>query len=486
MSHSESLGSMDACLLAMEDPNVHMEIGGILLFGGSPRPAGVAQFRELVTARLARAPRLRQRVDRFGARRSPAWVDDERFQISDHVRQFQLPAPASLESVKQFASDILSRPLDHARPLWEAWWLEGLPEDRVAVVLKAHHCMVDGSSGLSMLSVFLDPDPNASIQPTEVWRPRPAPRPNDRLDAVLRGLRMGAGLINGAANLFESTDAKLQVADTLKAIGKATDPIFHRADWTNLNVEVGPNRHLDWIVTSFSELDGLKRKLGVKINDVVLSVLAGALRSYVGDAESFQPRNYRAMIPVSSRDSADSNPGNHLSEIIVQFPRENLDPLNRLLKIAENTRTAKSNGMSLVGRLVDGLGAYVDPRLLAVCANAAARARPYNLIVTNIAGPAGPQYCLGRRLDTYVPIGPVYHNLAMWVGVLSFEDSFAWAINCDRNSVQNPRAFLDAIPAELAALQQAVERQTSRLDSLQMMPSGFDEGAGVNVQSGVA
>src|SRR5437867_4416492 len=192
MADYERLSAMDASFLGIEDETCHMHVGAVMLFDAAPlrTPEGgldIDRIRRAVHARLRLVPRFRQRVAYVPYEGVPIWVDDDRFRLAYHVRHTALPRPGDERVLKRLVGRIMSQPLDRKRPLWEIWVVEGLEGDRIALISKTHHCMVDGISGADLMSVILDATPDAAVGTPEPWQP--APHPSGArlvLDAALR------------------------------------------------------------------------------------------------------------------------------------------------------------------------------------------------------------------------------------------------------------------------------------------------------------
>src|SRR5436190_9700859 len=176
------MSSMDASFLHIEGPNNPMHIGGVSIFEGPPPP--FSQLEEMVDAKLGLVPRYRQKV-RFVPLQlgRPVWVDDPHFNLGYHLRHTALPAPGSFDQLRRTAARIFAQHLDRDKPLWEIWMVDGLSENRWALLSKVHHCMVDGVSATDLMSVMFEESPAAD--PDRTWTPEPEP---SGVELVLRTL----------------------------------------------------------------------------------------------------------------------------------------------------------------------------------------------------------------------------------------------------------------------------------------------------------
>src|SRR5439155_17017915 len=181
----ERMSALDAGFYFMEDENVPMHVGSVVVFDG-PAPA-YGDVVRLLLAKLPQVPRYRQRVRTVPLHLGrPVWVDDEHFQILYHVRHTAVPAPGGDEQLRNLAGRVFAQRLDLAKPLWEIWLVEGLQDNRWALISKTHHCMVDGVAGMDLATVILERSPDAEVPAPSTWRPKPAP---SLVDVVTSGLR---------------------------------------------------------------------------------------------------------------------------------------------------------------------------------------------------------------------------------------------------------------------------------------------------------
>src|SRR3989441_5291325 len=206
MADYERLSAMDASFLGIEDKSCHMHVGAVLMFDAAPlrTPDGgidIERIRRAIHARLPLVPRFRQRISYVPYERVPIWIDDDRFRLAYHVRHTALPRPGDDRVLKRLVGRIMSQPLDRTRPLWEMWVVEGLDGDRLALVSKTHHCMVDGVSGADLMAVLLDAVPDAEVGTPEPWTPRRPPS-GSRLvvDAALRRVAQPRTALRAAAD----------------------------------------------------------------------------------------------------------------------------------------------------------------------------------------------------------------------------------------------------------------------------------------------
>ena len=278
-SWHERLSALDAAFLYMEDRNAHMHVGGLCVFDGPPPSHG--ELLQHVESRLAAVPRYRQRLAfvPLGQGR-PVWVDDAQFDLEYHVRRTALPAPGGESELRRLTSRLLSQRLDRDKPLWELWCVEGLEEGRFALVSKTHHCMIDGISGVDIATVLLDRTRATGSQVlTAPWRPRPAPSGRELLlDSVRHQLTHPLEVARDA--LRGSAQARRQLGEiVLGALPMLKLAGMGRAPASSLNQPIGPHRRFETVRLDLGRVRRVKGALGGTVNDVILAVVAGALRS---------------------------------------------------------------------------------------------------------------------------------------------------------------------------------------------------------------
>ena len=333
--HLDRLTSIDASFLHQEGESSHMHIGGVLIFEGPP-PA-FEDFLNHIRRRLHLVPRYRQRLATPPLETGrPLWVDDPAFNLEYHVRHTALPEPGTERQLFLLASRIASQQLDRSKPLWENWLVEGLEGNRFALISKTHHSLVDGVSGVDLASVLFDAEPNPA-KPSEdlaPWRPQPEP---SQAQLVAAGVR---GMVNQTVSLAaRAVSAATRPATTLNVIRDAAEGIgeiawagLNPAPQTPLNVEIGPHRRFSVVRQQLTEYKEVKNALGGTVNDVVLSVVSGALAQWLHSrGVRTEGLEMRALVPVSVRTQDQRNTlGNQLTVMRGPLPVYISDPVARL------------------------------------------------------------------------------------------------------------------------------------------------------------
>jgi WS/DGAT/MGAT family acyltransferase len=460
----ERLSSLDTSFLALETPELHMHVAAVGIFEAGPlrRDDGgidIDRIRAFVASKLQFVPRYHQRLAWVPFERHPAWVDDHEFDLAFHVRHSSLPLPGTDAQLKELVGHIVSRNLDRAKPLWELSIVEGLQDDRFALVAKVHHCMIDGMSGVDLMAVMFNVIPTEDIESTADWTPRPTPSGAELVAAETgRRLRNSIDLVKDLGRLAK--DARQLTGQAGRRLRAMTHSLgsgwLSAASQTPLNHRMSPNRRIDWQVTDLTQVKAVKNALGGTVNDTVLAIAAGAIREFLITNRDFpvDDLDYRIMAPVSVR-SADQRGqlGNQVAMWLVSLPLEEPDPVERLRRIQQETRTLKETDHALGASSLVQLSAGAPSTLVSMGARlAAGNIRPFNMTVTNVPGPQFPLYLLGSRLLVQVPLVPLWAQHGLGLAQFSYNGSLTWGLNADRDLVPDIRSFGEAIQSSLDSL----------------------------------
>jgi diacylglycerol O-acyltransferase len=422
--HMDRLSAIDASFLAQEGRASHMHVGAILTFEGPP--PGHQELIDHVEARLHLVPRYRQKLafPRFEMGR-PLWIDDPTFNIDYHVRHTALPAPGSAEQLRQLAGRIFSQRLDRSKPLWELWLIQGLEDNRFAIISKTHHALVDGVSGVDIASVLFDLGPiPQQVEADERWQPRPEPSQAELIAEGVKGLvKRPIGLAGRAASALEHPrQAAGGVREAAEAIGEVVWAGLNPAPDTPLNVPIGPHRRVVWVRGQLGEFKEIKNALGGTVNDVVLAVVTGALRRWLRlRGVRTEGLELRALVPVSIRAAHEHGElGNRIAAMRAPLPVYCRDPLECLTLVRQSMANLKESKQALGAEVIAGLQDFAPPTLLAQASRLNFSTRLFNVIVTNVPGPQFPLYLLGREIEEIVPVAflPEHHALA--IAIMSY------------------------------------------------------------------
>ncbi len=471
MSFYERLGAQDASFIGLEDARCHMHVGGVMLFDAAPVRTSdggidIDRIRAAIESRLHLVPRFRQRLAFLPYERLPIWVDDDRFRLAYHVRHTALPKPGDERTLKRLVGRIMSQQLDRTRPLWEMWFVEGLANDQLALISKTHHCMIDGVSGADLISVLMEPYPNPQPGEPVSWTPRPHPSEARLLfDEVRRRLAQPLDVVRAASTAIRHPEEALaKVEETVAALAETFSPTLRPASLLPINTEVGPSRRFDWTAMSVADFKAVKNVLGGTLNDVVLATVTGALRRFclqrAVDPDTLQ---VRALVPVSVRAPEEQGRlGNRVTEMIAPLPIPLDDPVARLEAVRITMGGLKESKQALGGEIMTAIAEWTVPNVLVQAVKLGTRSRPYNLTVTNVPGPQIPLYFLGCEMKTTYPVVPLFENVALVVGLFSYNGGLFWGFTADWESVPDLHDFVVAVTDSFAELQQCAARATQR------------------------
>ena len=461
----ERLSSLDFAFLNLEDRNKHMHVGGLALFEGSP--PGYEALLRLVEARLPRVPRYRQRLAWVPFQQGrPVWVDEAQFDLEHHVRHTALPAPGSEAQLLELTGRLMAQPLDRSKPLWEMWLIGGVGEDHrgFAIVTKTHHCMVDGISGMDIASVLMDPEPVHEPPPlTSSWAPRPAPGGIELLRASVK--QQLTELLKAARDLAlrPGSDARSLVA----MLAGSVKPLLGlaqmgKAPGNSLNAPIGPRRRFCTAQLSLAEIKRVRAALGGTVNDVLLAVVAGALRRLLlARGETVGP-DLRVLVPVSVRGRTargSQTLGNQVIPTFCALPVGDPDPGRRLERVRESMKGLKEGGQVMGAVALTRLSDFAPPTLLIQSARLQAVAtRYFNLVVTNVPGPQFPLYLLGRRLLACFPAVPLAALQTVCIGMLSYDGQVGVGLLGDAEAARDLPMLAENMIEALRELVASAER----------------------------
>jgi diacylglycerol O-acyltransferase len=458
----ERLTALDASFLYLEEPGTPMHVGGVIVLESRDGGMDHEALMELVRTRLPLVPRYRQKVLEVpGHLANPAWVDDPDFDISYHVRRSALPRPGSEEQLLDLVARLTARPLDHNRPLWEMYLVEGLVGDRSAVVTKTHPALVDGLSAIDIGQVILDPEPDA-VRPlptaADDWRPRRPPGPAalvwealedylQRPSAVIDTARTAVGDLRATTSRWAGVAGGVVAALARTAVSPAPA--------SSLNAPIGRQRRVAVARASLEDLRVVRKAQGGTVNDVLLTSLTGALREWLLSRGEpvVSSTSVRALVPVSVR-AQDDSAVNEVRSFLIDLPVGEPNPWVRLARISYAMRGLAPSSQSVGADTLSALSGFAPPTLHALGARAASglARRLFNLVVTNVPGPQVPLYAGSARVLEVFPVVPLARGQGLSVGLTSYDGTVYFGLNADRDSVSDVDDLADLIEGEIAYL----------------------------------
>lgn len=449
--HLDRLSSVDAGFLHMEDGNdAHMHIGALAVLEGPP--PDYDEFCAHIASRLQLVPRYRQRVMPAPLQTGrPLWVEDPDFNLTYHVRLTALPSPGTDEQLRRLAGRIVSQRLDRTKPLWEIWLVEGLEGGRFAVVNKTHHALVDGVGGVDILTALFDLTPEPRAVDPDTWSAEPAP---GAVDLLAKGVRDAAGRVVGlsTAAIGAVTDPRrtlARAARTAQGVVEVAERFVNPAPRTPLNAPPGPHRRFASVSTSLADYKAVKNRLGGTVNDVVLTVVAGALARFLEQRGlDTSGMELRACVPVSVRtDDQRGGAGNRITIMVAPLPVGERDPVARLGKVRAAMDGLKRSKQAIGAAAMTEMENFMPPTVLARAARLGFSSRLYNLLVTNVPGPQFPVYLLGRQMLALYPIAFLAPEHLLAVGIVSYHGQVNIGLIADYDGVPD----LDVLAKEVGA-----------------------------------
>jgi WS/DGAT/MGAT family acyltransferase len=464
--HLDRLSSTDVSFLTNESSSSHMHVGAILIFEG-PAPS-YDDLVEHVRSRSHLVPRFRQKLAYPPAQTGrPFWIDDPNLNLEYHIRHSALPAPGSEVQLRRMAARVFSQQLDRSKPLWELWLVQGLTRNRFALVTKTHHAVVDGVSGVDIATVLFDLNPVPEpAEADDSWTPEPEPSPvsllargaQDVLEAPIRAARR----LERAVQHPER--AVRQVRDAVEAVSEVGWNFANPAPRVPLNVEIGSHRRFVWVRSDLEHFKRVKNALGGTVNDVVLAVVAGALREWLrGRGIRTEGLQLRAQVPVSIRaEDERGRLGNRLAVMRAPLPVYVGDPVRRLQLVTDAMRGLKQSKQALGAEVISRFNDFAPPTLLAQAARINFSTRLFNLTVTNVPGPQVPLYLLGRELEDIFPIGFLPPNQALFVAIMSYNGGVNFGLLADYDAMDDVDVIAQGIEHAIGELVEVAEGDTSK------------------------
>lgn len=473
------LSALDASFLYMEDASTPMHAGGVAVF--RPPATGFDHERlvRLIRQRIPFVPRYRQRIREvpFGIAR-PVWVDDERFDVTYHVRRSALPKPGSREQLNELVARLMSRPLDRSRPLWEMYLVEGLSDGCFAIVAKSHEALVDGLSAVDIAQVMLDPTEETVVVAGDAWRPRPEPTDVELLSSAFTELATRPAVTIDAVRsaVVDVSSAVGAVAERAVGVLGAALAVARPPSATPLNVPIGEQRRFATVDLQLDDLKRVRAEFGGTINDVILAVLAGALRSWLmtrGEPVG-QGDILRALLPVSiavpSVASGDAG-GNRVSAALVDLPIGEPDPAVRLQQIGYQLAQMEEGSQFVGADAIVNIAGFAPATLHALGARVGSTLsrKVYNLVITNVPGPQRPMYAAGSRMVAAYPSVPLTKGQALSIGLISYDGGVYIGLTADRDALPDLDVLQSCVTESMDEL--LARRDRSRR-ALRSVPGG--------------
>jgi len=489
----KQLTGLDATFLYMETPNQVGHVSGLSIYDRpSPDFDPLAAWRSQLERRIHLLEPLTRRLRDVPLHLDhPFWIEDPAFDLDFHVRHTAVPPPGSDAEVQALVARIIARPLDRARPLWESYVIEGLAGDRFAILTKIHHATVDGASGVELLTMMLDPTPDpdqTELPPPRPgrWQPEPVPSDTAMLGAAARTLarKPARFLVLGARTMRQLGEATGN--PVLRAAGQqlrrslrgpvgsllnaprqrpeerdeAPRPLPERAPATPFNASISPHRSFAYRSVSMDAVKAVKSAVGCTVNDVVMSVCAGGLRTYLERRRALPAEPLVAMVPVSIRTGDEPERWtNRVSGIFASLPTDEPDPMQRIARVNASMRLAKELHDALPAEDLTRFADFPPPAVFARASRMATRFQlgdranlGVNVTISNVPGPREPLYMAGARLAHYIPVSTIVEGQGLNITVQSYVDVLDFGLVGCARLVPDIDVLLADIVADLEAL----------------------------------
>ncbi|WP_208027425.1 WS/DGAT/MGAT family O-acyltransferase [Rhabdothermincola sediminis] len=483
----QRLSGLDAGFLYMETPTLHMHTLKVAILeppAGAPLP--FEAMREEIGARLGLLPGFRQRLLEvpFGFHH-PVWVDDPAFDLGYHVRRVVLPPPGNRRQLDDTIGQLAGDPLERDRPLWQMYVIEGSEDGRLAVLVKIHHAMADGAAASALLAnvmSFADGDDGEGetvlAGSTEAWRPAPLPGGGRLLlDAFVDHLRQLARL----PRLLVRTLANLRAVLRHRRRSVVSTPVpILSTPRTSFNTALTSRRSFATTRLPLEDARAVKAAFGVTLNDVVLAVVAGAMRAYLSERGELPSRPLVAGVPVGTDAGGDGRlGGNRVSNLFTSLATDEPDPVRRLLRIHEVTAEAKAMQAIIGPETFASWVQYTPPRPYAWVVRqysgrhlADRHPPPINLVVSNVPGPSRPLRTAGAHLMEIYSVGPILEGIGLNVTVWSYLDGLYVGTLACPDTLPDPHRITDAMHDALGELV-ASARQASDAPCREPVPRSW-------------
>lgn len=470
----KQLGVLDSAFVNLEHPNTPQHIGGLGIYDPSTAPEGFVRFKGVIASferRLQKHSIFRSRLVKTPANFDrPYWVKDANFDVEFHIRHLALPKPGDWRQLCILVSRLHARPLDMARPLWEAYIIEGLdnipgvPEGGFAIYTKIHHALVDGAGGSNIMAVIhdLEADPEGQVEePTTI-----------EVDTLPNALQLGTSTVinhvKNAAKLATGT------VGTLKGFGKMALGIANKSipmppispPRTRFNNPVSPYRVFEAAEFDLEDVKMIKNVTGTKVNDVMLAIVSGALRRYLDHHKELPEESLAVTVPLNMRTrKGENDDNNQVGSVFMSLATDLDDPLERLAAIHQSAGEAKSFGEQ--SPLVDALRlagvmppAITRPLVKTYIDNQLTQHLPLGIssVVSNVAGPPFPLYCAGAKLCRYYGLGLLTPGVGIFHLVYSSVGVVTLSILGDRSSMPDPAFYRECVEASFAELHEAAQK----------------------------
>jgi diacylglycerol O-acyltransferase / wax synthase len=478
----QRLTPLEVSLLALDTAHTPGHLGTVDIFDAGAEGFDYERLIALIRERIAFVPRYRQRVRDIPVRLAgPVWADDEDFDLTFHVRRSALPRPGNLAQLREFVGRVLARRLDRSRPLWEMYLVEGLEDNRFALVAKSHLCLVDGIDNVEIGQVLLDATAHSHVvagpgAEVSSWNPAPEPSALELLaGALLESAQDPAlALQNLRGALASALGVAVAVGEAVGGISGALGELAadallgqRRSADSPLTGLVSEQRRFATVVAPLSDLRAVRQEHHHTINDVVLAMIAGGLRSWLlTRGESIRSgSSLTALVPMSviEEDGEPTSLGSQVAPHLHSLPTGEPNPLMRLHQVAYDTQAHKDSGRAVAARSLADIAGFAPATLhaLGVRTSTEVVRRQHDLVITNVPGPQLPLFAAGERLVASYPVLPLAASHLLAIGVTSYNGEVFLGLNADRDAIRDLDVLAQCLRDALEELLDTTVRATT-------------------------
>jgi len=458
----QRLSPLDAMFIHRDQPETPRQIASLAILRPGERPLDYDRLIQVINDRIDLVPRYRQVPRRIpGGIGMPVWVDDDHFDLSLHVRRSALPRPGGRDALHDLVGRLIARRLDHDRPLWELYLIEGLRGGELALLFKSHQALVDGSHTVDLAQVLLEETPQERSIPHDDWTPRPAPGAVDLIAGSVR-----SQLSHPAELLWTSEYQLNRLTSHLPQL--APDPAAHGPLTTTLS----RHRRFTTVSAPFADFRRVRDEHGGTVNDVILASIAGGLRGWMlTRAEPVTAKTgFRAMVPMSvTRDGTGegglpTSLGPLVRGLMLTLPVGEANAVVRLHQVSYALRGHRETGSAIAANKLASLPGFATSTFHAVGARVAEdeSGRAYHLTITNVPGPQEPVYMAGQELEEIYPAVPLSGRRAVAIGVTSYNGHVFFGIVADREAVPDADVLGQCILEALDELTDTIGEKRAR------------------------
>jgi diacylglycerol O-acyltransferase / wax synthase len=455
------LSGTDALFLSTETPAWHQHVGGLTVVDPAESDRfSFAEVRQTLIDRIDRVPKFRWKLKEVPLHLDRAvWIEDKDFSMDKHFRRIAVPPPGGRRELGDLLGMLMGYQLDRRRPLWEMWFVEGVVGGQVALITKFHHCLMDGVSGAGLAEQLFDLEPNPPAQPAP-------PPPDDEA-----GLYEPSDLELFARALLPTFQTPRKITEYLvRTAGRGVtvlqqrnrNPLAMGVSGPCFNRTVGPHRQNSFVSVSLDDVKAVKDELGVKVNDVVLGLVSGALRQHMLRHGDMPEGSLAAQVPISTRVADDTDQANQVATMGATLATDIEDPLERMRTIYASTQSAKELTHAVRARRIQSVGEVAPPLLIGLASRAAWAANlsdrmpvVANVVVSNVPGPPFPVYSCGARVSGIYAASVLLFFAGLNITLMSYIDRLDFGLTSDPDLLDDPWEIADGIKDALAELMEA-------------------------------